>query len=158
MTCIYMHVYVCWFISIRRHLGYAQPGARTLGLDCADTGSGIIVVEAGCCNTRQPRRRRSTGEVHLDSTHCTTGVACRYGAGLRQLQVVCPKRFMLSVDNDNEFRSRYEIVKIYVFVELNLQFSYKIEDHLGAGKTPSLEVCLSRDECLKSSRSGAGPP
>jgi len=30
----------------------------------------------------------------------------RYGAGLRQLQGVGPKRFILSADNDNEFRSR----------------------------------------------------
>ena len=28
-----------------------------------------------------------------------------YGAGLRQLQGVDPKRFVLSIDNDNEFRS-----------------------------------------------------
>jgi len=32
----------------------------------------------------------------------------RYGAGLRQLQGMGPKRFVLSTDNDNEFRSRCE--------------------------------------------------
>jgi len=32
----------------------------------------------------------------------------RYGAGLRQLQGMGPKRFVLSADNDNEFRSRCE--------------------------------------------------
>jgi len=32
----------------------------------------------------------------------------RYGAGLRQLQGMGPRRFVLSVDNDNEFRSRCE--------------------------------------------------
>ena len=30
------------------------------------------------------------------------------GAGIRQLEGMCPKRFMLSVDDDTEFRSRYE--------------------------------------------------
>jgi len=29
-----------------------------------------------------------------------------YGAGLRQLQGMGPKRFVLSVDNDNEFRTQ----------------------------------------------------
>jgi len=32
----------------------------------------------------------------------------RYGAGLRQLQGMGPNRFVLSIDNDNEFRSRCE--------------------------------------------------
>jgi len=32
----------------------------------------------------------------------------RYGAGLHQLQVMGLKRFVLSADNDNEFRSRCE--------------------------------------------------
>ena len=31
-----------------------------------------------------------------------------YGPGLRQLQGMGPKRFVLSTDNDNEFRSRCE--------------------------------------------------
>jgi len=31
-----------------------------------------------------------------------------YGAGLRQLQGMGPKRFVLSGDNDNEFRSQCE--------------------------------------------------
>jgi len=54
MTCIYMHICVCCFVSISRHSWlYAQLGAGTLGLDCSDTGSGI--VEAGCCDTSQHR-------------------------------------------------------------------------------------------------------
>jgi len=32
----------------------------------------------------------------------------RYGAGLRQLQGMDSKRFVLSADNDNKFRSRCE--------------------------------------------------
>ena len=32
----------------------------------------------------------------------------RYGAGLRQLQGMGPKRIVLSADNDNKFRSRCE--------------------------------------------------
>ena len=36
------------------------------------------------------------------------GGKCRYGAGLRQLQGMGPKRLVLSADHDNEFRSRCE--------------------------------------------------
>ena len=36
------------------------------------------------------------------------GGRCRYGVGLRQLQGMGPKRFVLSTDNDNEFRSQCE--------------------------------------------------
>jgi len=36
------------------------------------------------------------------------GGRSRYGAGLRQLQGMVPKRFVLSADNDNKFRSRCE--------------------------------------------------
>jgi len=42
----------------------------------------------------------------LEAAAC--GGRRRYGAGLRQLQGMGPKRFVLSADNDNEFRSRCE--------------------------------------------------
>jgi len=44
----------------------------------------------------------------------------RYGAGLRQLQSLGPKRFVLSADNDNEFRhDASEFVNFHVLVDKN---------------------------------------
>jgi len=39
------------------------------------------------------------------------GGRCRYGAGLRQLQGMGTKRFVLPANNKNEFRSRCESIR-----------------------------------------------
>ena len=68
----------------------------------------------------------------------------RYGAGLRQLQGMGPKRFALSADNDNEFRSRCEYIREKSFFcrSKNQNCPPKIEGIFFIKKKLSPEVLL----------------
>jgi hypothetical protein len=70
----------------------------------SQTPSTMIVNSSEMCTTDFDLRE----EIPLQLEVVSRGDRCTRGVVLKQIQVMGTRRYVLSVDNNNEFRSRFE--------------------------------------------------